>query len=65
MSEKVELTRETFMGMAEAAGLNVADESHMEELYALVQALLPGLEAVRSLDLAAEEPASVFVPPVQ
>ena len=53
------------MAMAEAAGLDVGDEAHMEELYAFVQALLPGLEAVRDLDLSEQEPAAIFIPSVQ
>ena len=62
MAEKLELTKENFMGMAEALGLDVSDEAHMEELYAFVQGLLPGLEAVRDLDVAKEEPATIFIP---
>ena len=65
MSEMGELRRERFMAMAEAAGLDVSDEAHMEELYAFVQALLPGLEAVRDLDLSEQEPAAIFIPSVQ
>ena len=65
MSDAGELNKETFMGMAEAAGLDVSDEAHMEELYAYVQGVLPGLKAIHGLDLAEVEPAAIFVPPVQ
>ena len=62
MSSKPPLTREEFIGMARASGLDIADP-HMEELYAYLQTVLPGLKAVNELDLTGVIPAMVYVPP--
>ena len=61
MAEKHELSREGFLSMAKAAGLDVQDP-HMEELYRYVQDLLPAMKSVRELDLTGVEPATVFMP---
>ena len=63
MAEDGELSKETFLSIAEAAGLDVHDVAHMEELYAYIQGVLPGLKAIHGLDLAKIEPAMVFTPP--
>ena len=60
MPDHGSLTKEIFLRMAEAAGLDVSDESHMEELYTFLQAVLPGLKAVDELDLTGAEPAVTF-----
>ena len=62
MSSKPPLTREDFICMARASGLDIADP-HMEELYAYLQTVLPGLKAVHELDLTGVIPAMVYVPP--
>jgi hypothetical protein len=60
MTEPFELDRRTFLSVAEAFGLE-ADASHMEDLYAYVQGVLPGLKCIRDLDLTGIEPLG---PPV-
>ena len=62
MSER-ELTKEAFLIMAEAAGLDVTDEAHMEELYAYTAAQLSSLRSFNELDLSDAEPAMIFMPP--
>ena len=44
MTDEGGLSKETFLQMAEAAGLDVKDEAHMEELYTYLQGVLPGLK---------------------
>lgn len=56
MAKKFWLSRETFLKIAEASGLEVGDP-HMEELYAYLQNVLPGLKRVDELDLSIMEPA--------
>ena len=57
------MSKETFLRMAEASGLDVRDDSHMEELYSYLQSVLPGLKLIQELDLAEVEPATVFFTP--
>ena len=61
MASEQGLTKETFLRIAEVSGLDVSDDAHMEELYAYVQGLLPGLKSLDELDLADVEPAVVFI----
>ena len=56
------LSKETFLRIAEASGLDVNDP-HIEELYSYLQGLLPGLKAAQELDLTDVEPAMIFSPP--
>jgi Asp-tRNA(Asn)/Glu-tRNA(Gln) amidotransferase C subunit len=55
MAKKFWLSRETFLEIAEAAGLDTGDP-HMEELYAYLQNVLPGLKRIEELDLTGMEP---------
>lgn len=48
--------------MARVSGLDINDP-HMEELYAYLLTVLPGLKAVQELDLRGVIPAMVYVPP--
>ena len=61
MSE-IELTKEAFLVMAEAMGLDVTDEAHMEELYAYTAAQLSSLRSINEIDLSGAEPAMVYMP---
>jgi len=61
MSER-ELTKEAFLVMAEALGLDVTDEAHMEELYAFTASQLSSLRSINEIDLSDAEPAMVYVP---
>ena len=63
MADEGGLSKETFLQMAEAAGLDVKDEAHMEELYTYLQGVLPGLKVIDELELAHVEPATVFFTP--
>ena len=62
MVDEVGLSKETFLGIAEASGLDVSDESHMEELYAFVQGILRDLKTTGDLDLSDVEPEMIFIP---
>jgi hypothetical protein len=55
MDERTWFDRETFLRIAEGAGLKTGDP-HLEELYAYLQALLPGLRGIDELDLEDVEP---------
>ncbi len=63
MADELPMSKETFLRIAEASGLDVKDEAHMEELYAYLQGVLPGLRKVDELDLTNVEPATVYIPP--
>ena len=63
MADEGGLSKETFLHIAEASGLDVNDSPHMEELYAYVQGLLPSLKTFQELDLADVEPAMIYIPP--
>ena len=56
MDETFWLTKEIFFKMAEASGLDTKDP-HMEDLYAFVLGILPGLKILEELDLTGIEPA--------
>ncbi len=62
MADEGGISKDTFLRIAEASGLNVNDP-HMEELFAYLQGVLPGLKAIQELDLTDVEPAMVFIPP--
>ena len=62
MADEGGISKDTFLRIAEASGLNVNDP-HMEELFAYLQGVLPGLKAIQELDLTDVEPAMVFILP--
>ena len=62
VSEK-ELSKEDFLLMAQAAGLDISDSRHMDELYPYLRAALAGLQSINDLDLTGVEPAGVYIPP--
>ena len=53
---------ESFLSLAQAAGLDV-DDPHMRELYDYIRLVLPGLRAVDELDLTGVDPAMAYFPP--
>ncbi len=61
MPEERYLSKETFLRMAELAGLDTK-APHMEELYPYVQNVLQGLAPLDDLPVANAEPAMVFIP---
>jgi Asp-tRNA(Asn)/Glu-tRNA(Gln) amidotransferase C subunit len=63
LAEKGELSKETFLQIAEASGLDVSDSQHMEELYRFVQGILPNMKVLREMDLSEVEPAAIYAPP--
>ena len=63
MTDEVELSKETFLQIARASGLDVGDTKHMDDLYAFVQGILPNMKALREMDLSAVEPATTYAPP--
>ena len=62
MSNKTKLSKEVFLFIAKASGLDDKDP-HMDELFAYVQNELMNLgEALKELDLSDIEPVMTFVP---
>ncbi len=61
MAKERRLSRETFLRMAELAGLDSKDP-HMQELYYYVQNVLRGIAPLDELDLTNVEPIMVFAP---
>jgi|GEM_PF-5525565 Asp-tRNA(Asn)/Glu-tRNA(Gln) amidotransferase C subunit len=55
------ISKEIFLSMAEASGLDVKDP-HMEELFGFVTKVLPSLRVIDRLDLTDVEPLSTFIP---
>jgi hypothetical protein len=56
-----ELTKEQFLEMAKAAGLDI-NSPHMEELFPITRATLRGLGSINQLDLSSVEPVVVYMP---
>ena len=54
--------KDTFLRMAEAAGLDLKDEAHMDALYNYLEGLLPSLKSIHEIDVTGAEPAMVYVP---
>ena len=63
MTTQEGMDRETFDRLAAAAGLDVGDSSHMDELYGYVRSLVASLKPLRDLDLEGVEPATAYFPP--
>ena len=59
MADEAALSKETFLVMAEALGLDV-NSPHMDDLYAYVKALLTSLKPMQELDLSGVEPATIL-----
>lgn len=57
------MDRETFDRLASAAGLDVGDTAHMDELYGYVRGLVASLQPLREMDLEGVEPATAYFPP--
>ena len=62
MAGKIELSRETFLYLADRSGLDSADP-HMDKLYAYVKRILPRLKGIDESELAEHdtEEGRVFV----
>jgi Asp-tRNA(Asn)/Glu-tRNA(Gln) amidotransferase C subunit len=60
MAEGFELSKETFLKIAEVSGLDTSSP-HMEELYAFIQSVLPNVKDLEALDLTEMEP---LMPPL-
>ena len=64
MPDEHPMSKDTFLGIAEASGLDVKDEAHMDELYSYyIRNVAPGLKALDELDLTDVEPAMIYIPP--
>ena len=61
MARRHELSKETFLQMAEAMGLD-SKAPHMDDLYAHLQNILKGLAPLDELDLTDVEPDMIFIP---
>ena len=62
MTADSQLDWDTFVIMAQAAGLDVNDP-HIHELFDYLPTILPGLKAVHELDLAGVDPVMVYFVP--
>jgi len=62
MSGETDLTYESFLSLAEASGLDAGDTAHMQQLYAVVKAVLPFRDEIEKLDLTSVEPQTVYLP---
>jgi Asp-tRNA(Asn)/Glu-tRNA(Gln) amidotransferase C subunit len=60
--EEKPLTREAFLYLAEAAGLDTSSP-HMDELYPYVQSVLASMQPLNEIDVAGAEPDMAFIPP--
>lgn len=58
--EQSELTWETFIQQAGAAGLDTTDTAHMEELFAYTKTQLRVTRGFHELDLSGLPPAGLF-----
>ena len=64
MPDEHPMSKDTFLGIAEASGLDVKDEAHMDELYSYyILNVAPGLKSLDELDLTDVEPALIYIPP--
>ena len=61
MSQEQPLSREAFLSMAAAAGID-ASGTHGDELYSIVQGTLAGLASLKDIDVAGIEPDMAFIP---
>jgi aspartyl-tRNA(Asn)/glutamyl-tRNA(Gln) amidotransferase subunit A len=61
MVKRTGLSKEVFLSMGEACGLNINDP-HIEELYAYVQKVLPTLKRIEEIDLNDLEPQTPLAP---
>ena len=57
-----QLDWDTFVHMAQTAGLDVNDP-HIHDLFDYLHTILPGLKAVHELELAGVDPAMVYLVP--
>ena len=62
MVTPAELSKETFLYLAQQAGLDPADP-HMEELYPYVGNVLASIESLGLIDVSGFEPEMAFAPP--
>ena len=63
MTTQEGMDRETFNRLAAAAGLDIGETAHMDELYAYVRGLVASLQPLRDMDLEGVEPATAYFPP--
>ena len=62
MADKEDLTKEDFLRMAGAAGLDTSDTAHIDELFPFVRATLRSFRSLDDLDLSDVEPEMVYSP---
>lgn len=63
MTTQEGMDRETFDRLASAAGLDLGETAHMDELYTYVRSLVASLQPLRDMDLEGVEPATAYFPP--
>ena len=61
MADKIKLSKETFLSIAKASGLDTEDP-HIEELYAYAQNVFPSFKVSEEFDLTDVEPMMMFIP---
>ena len=64
MTTQEGMDRETFdRPGGSAAGLDLGETAHMDELYTYVRSLVASLKPLRDMDLEGVEPATAYFPP--
>ena len=61
MPENLRLSKDAFLFIAASAGIDVSSE-HGEDLFAIVQATLAGLDSLKVIDVTDTEPNMSFAP---
>ena len=61
MPENSRLSKDAFLFMAASAGIDVSGEPG-EDLFAIVQATLAGLDSLKDIDVTDSEPDMSFAP---
>lgn len=62
MPGETDLTYESFLTLAEVAGMETGDAAHMQQLYVVVKAVLPFRQEINKLDLTNVEPLTIYLP---
>ena len=66
MASETPLSYETFLELANSAGINAgpeADREHLQQLYAFLQPVLASLKSLEQIDVSQDEPDMSFIVP--
>lgn len=62
MPGQTNLTYESFLALAEVAGLDTGDAAHMQQLYVVVKDVMAFRQEINKLDLTNVEPQTASLP---